>query len=249
VSATLPLAGRRIVTTRDRPGELDRLLAGAGAELIHVPLIEIVDVEGVDAQPLNTAIDELEQFDWLVVTSRHGAARLGVAAAGVPSLRLAAVGTSTASELAMLAGRRVDLVPERQTAADLVAAFPAPAIGATNTILVAQADRAQPTLVSGLRERGYRVTAVVAYRTRLRRPSAEQRAAALNADCVAFTSGSAAISWSEAIGPQLPACAVAIGPTTAAVAVKNGLQITHVAADHSIAGLVATISAALSPRS
>ena len=180
VTGTGPLTGRRIVTTRDRPGELDRLLTLAGAEVVHVPLIEIVDVDGVAADQLSAAIAELHRFDWLIVTSRHGAARLGDAAAAVPGLRLAAVGTSTAAELADLAGRPVDLIPTRQTAADLVAAMPAP-IGTAGAVLVAQADRAEPTLVDGLRrprlrgDRGGRVSHKIAEAERRSAPRSDRR--------------------------------------------------------------------------
>ena len=55
---------------------------------------------------------------------------------------------------------------------------------------------------------------VVAYRTLARTPSAEERAAAVGADAVAFASGSAAQAWHEAIGTETPAVVVAFGPTT-----------------------------------
>jgi len=238
-----PLVGRRVVTTREQRGELDALLTAAGAEVVHVPLIEIADDDETRAA-VRAAADVLADHDWLIVTSRHGARRMGRAAAAHGHLRLAAVGTATAAELADLAGRPVEVVPDRQTAAHLVDAMPAPASG-SERVLVGLADRAAPTLVDGLTRRGYRVTAVTAYRTRLRRPSATERAAALGADAVGFASGSAAIAWAQAIGSDTPAVVVAIGPTTADVARRSGLAVTHVADDHSVAGLAACISRAL----
>lgn len=238
-----PLAGRRVVTTRDHPGELDALLAAAGAEVVHVPLIEIVDDDETRAA-VRAAADALADHDWLIVTSRHGARRMGAAAAVHGHLRLAAVGTATAAELAGLAGRDVEVVPDRQTAAHLVEAMPAPASDGER-VFVGLADRAAPTLVDGLTRRGYTVTAVTAYRTRLCRPTAAERAAAVGADAVGFASGSAAIAWAEAIGAQTPAVVVAIGPTTADAARRSGLTVTHVADDHSVAGLAACISRAL----
>jgi uroporphyrinogen-III synthase len=231
------LAGRRIVTTRDERGRFEELLERAGAEPVHVPLIAVVD-----APELVGALATLDRYDWLVVTSRHGAARAGAAARAHARLRLAAVGTRTAAVLAELAGREVDVVPERQTAADLVAAMPP---SAADRVLVAQADRAAATLVDGLRASGFVVDAVVAYRTELRRPTAAERAAVLGADAVAFASGSAAQAWADAFGSDLPPIAVAIGPSTASVARERGLQITHVAADHSLDGLVEAVAGAL----
>lgn len=228
-----PLAGRRIVTTRDAPGQLDDLLAAAGATVVHVPLIEIVDPPDGGAA-LVAALDRLGDHDWLVVTSRHGAARVGAAARG-SSVRTAAVGTATAAVLAAATGRPVDLVPAVQRAEALVEVFPpGPA-----RVLVAQADIAEPTLVEGLRARGCTVTAVTAYATRARRPTSDELETALRADAVAFASGSAASAWAESIGTLTPPEVLAIGPTTARTAAAAGLKVTAVAADHSVQGLVA----------
>ena len=38
-----PLIGRSVVTTREHRGRLDSLLARAGADVIHVPLIEVAE--------------------------------------------------------------------------------------------------------------------------------------------------------------------------------------------------------------
>jgi uroporphyrinogen-III synthase len=230
--AESPLRGKRVVTTRDEPGDLDRLLADAGAEVVNVPLIEIIDAADGGAA-LAEALGRLAEFDWLVVSSRHGAARAGDAARQV-DVRTAAVGTATARELARRTGRDVDLVPDRQLAEGLVERFPP----GSWRVLVAQADRAGPTLVEGLRARGCDVEVVTAYATRLRTPSAQERAAALDADAVIFASGSAALAWAQAIGIATPPVVCAMGPTTASAAVAAGLKVTAVAADHSVPGLV-----------
>jgi uroporphyrinogen-III synthase len=239
----LPLRGKRVVTTRDERGEVERLLEMAGATVVHMPLIQIVDAAdgGVDLQD---HLRRIAEFDWLVVTSRHGASRVGKAVRSLP-VRLAAVGTKTAAELAALARRPVDVVPELQTGAGLLAAM-APE-GAGQRVLLPQADRAGTELAEGLRERGYDVTTVIAYRTALRRPTARELRAALTADAVAFASGSAVQSWVDAIGFRTPRVVVAIGPTTASFATKLGLRISHVSADPSVPGLVREIVHALAP--
>ncbi len=240
-----PLCGRRVVTTRDRPGLLESLLARAGADVVHVPLIEIDEPPGGDGQ-LARALADLDSFEWLVVTSRHGARRVGAAAAQFPGVRLAAVGARTAADLAHLAGRAPIIVPDRQTGAELVEAMPVTAAGVR--ALVVQADRADDTVAEGLRRKGFDVQVVVGYSTRLRLPTAAERGAALAADAVAFASGSAAESWVEAFGDVAPPVVVAIGPTTREVAIAAGLQVTHVAADHSIEGLVAEIASVFEVR-
>ena len=239
-----PLAGRRVATTRDRPGRLDVRLAELGAEVVHVPLIEVVDAPGDE---LSDALARLDDVDWVIVTSQHGAARVADAVAAHPRLRLAAVGTRTADVLVAASGRPVDVVPERQTAADLVDAMPDPTPGA-DRVLVAHADRAERTLVDGLRDRGFDVRAVVAYLTRLRAPTPDERAALASVDAVALASGSAARAWAAALGTWTPPQVVVIGPSTARVARELGLQVTAEAADHSVEGLVAEVSTVLGAR-
>ena len=99
-----PLSGRRVVTTRDEPGRLDSLLAALGADVVHVPLISIDDPPDGGGS-LAAALEQLASYDWLVVTSQHGAERVGAAAARQPSVQLAAVGPRTAARLVELAGR------------------------------------------------------------------------------------------------------------------------------------------------
>ena len=238
-----PLSGRRIVTTRDQRGRLDTLLASAGADVVHVPLIAITDPPDGGAG-LAGALCDLGSFDWLVVTSQHGARRVGGAAARHRTVRLAAVGAHSARQLAELAGRPPTVVPARQTAAALVEAMPAAGDDGRRVLLV-QADRADEALASGLRAVGFDVTTVVGYSTRLRHPSSAERSAALAADAVTFASGSAALAWAEAFGSLTPPTVVAIGPTTRRIAEDVGLQITHEAADHSVDGLAAAITSVL----
>jgi uroporphyrinogen-III synthase len=227
------LAGRIVVTTRDAPGRLDTLLAEAGAIVLHVPLIAI--------EPIPDVPISLDGADWLVVTSRHGAVAVGRAAAAHPDVRLAAVGTRTAEVLAELAGRPVDLVPDRQTASELVRAFPF----GSGRVVAALGDLAGPDLASGLAGKGWATDTYTVYRTVLQAPDRDVRAALLRADAVAFASGSAARAWAAAIGTDTPAVVVAIGPTTEAAAGAAGIAVTHVAERHDVDGLVAAVVAAL----
>ena len=237
-----PLDGRRVVTTRDQPGELDLLLTAAGAQVVHVPLIEIVAPLDGGAE-LQAVLQVLGDVDWVVVTSHHGATRVGPALARHPHVKTAAVGTRTAAVLEALSGRAVDVVPARHTAADLLATMPRD--GKDQIVVIAQADRADTALAVGLSQLGYRVRPVVAYRTLARTPSAGEREAALGADAVAFASGSAAQAWHDSMGVETPPVVVAIGPTTAGAARACGLRVTRVADQHDVAGLVDALVEAL----
>src|SRR6476659_1842345 len=115
---TSALAGKRVVVTRERPGELGAMLEARGATVVHVPLIEIQEpTDG--GERFRRELAGLRNFDWLVVTSVPGAERVGRAAAETRRTALAAVGSATARVLADLAGRPVDLLPSVQRAETL----------------------------------------------------------------------------------------------------------------------------------
>lgn len=234
-----PLAGRRIALTRRAAGALGARLVELGAHVVHVPLIEIADpADG--GTGMRRALLRLAAFDWLAVTSVNGAERVGPYVAGHPSVRLAAVGPSTARALAAAAGRPVDLVATVPRVEGLLAEFPRPPV----RVLVAQADRAGSALADGLSAAGHQVEAVTAYRTITRRPEPGEVAELATVDAVVFASGSAATGWFEALGATTPAFVVAVGPSTARVAQRQGLRVTHVAPAPdavTVAGLLARV--------
>lgn len=227
------LAGCRVLVTRERPGELGRLLSERGAEVVHVPLIAVVGPPDGGAA-LRAELERLDHYGWLVTTSPAGAERVGAAARLHPGVRLAAVGTATAQVIEDLAGREVDLVPDRQIAVELAAALLARCPEPTS-FLLALADRADAALAETLSAAGHDVTSVVAYSTVLAAPADGPPA---DVDVVAFASGSSAQGWVEAFGVQQPPIVVAIGPSTAARARQFGLKVSGVAAEYSLAGLV-----------
>ena len=236
-----PLAGRRVVVTRaaEQASPLADLLEARGARPVVVPLIAIVD------EPAGmTALAELDpnDFDWVVFTSPNGASRsVAVWGDSTPAhTRVAAVGATTAAELP-----RVDLVPQRQLAAGLLDEFPPVADPGSDTVLVVQAVDAEPTLADGLRAKGWQVTTIAPYRSVPAVPSAGQQLAALAADAVLFASGSAVRAWVQVFGTSTPPITVAIGPQTEAAAVKAGLKMSLVAADHSLVGMIEALEGAL----
>lgn len=244
-----PLAGCTVAVTRERRGRLGQMLETAGATVVHVPLIEVVDPPSEDVARLREAVEA--GVDWVVVTSPAGAERAGPLVIDRAEVRLAAVGTATAQRLRDIAGREIDLVPDRQLGVELARAFNATQ-PAGQRVLVAQADRADTGLAQALTTGNHRVQTVTAYQTRLRHPSADEIDVLHSADMVLFASGSAATGWADSLGASasetLPDIVVVIGPSTAAAAWKSGLKVTDIAADHSLAGLVDAVTLAWSKR-
>ena len=244
------IAGRTIVLTRPSPGTLGERLAGAGARVEHVPLIEIGPPTDGGAG-LRDALDDLVGFEWIVVTSANGAAAVGDAAARAPDVRLAAVGTATAAALESRAGRAVDLVPAVANSDGLLEAFTA----SPCRVLLAQADRAGDQLAAGLRAAGHDVVAVEAYATGPLPLDAGQLEVLGTADAVVLASGSAVEAWARAAEkssggrfPDVTAAIVTIGDRTATVAEAHGLVVAAVAAAPNDDRVVAAVATALAVR-
>src|SRR3954466_6595712 len=207
------LVGRRVVVTRaaEQADTTAELVASVGAVAIVVPLIEIVD-EPDCPDPLG-ALD-LDAIEWLVVTSPNGARHVaGMVRSDSRRPLLAAVGLTTADALP-----RCDLVAQTQSAAGLLETFPT----GSGRVVVVQAVDAAPTMVDGLIERGWDVTAIKPFRAVTATPTTEQKRDALDADAVLFASGSAARAWAEVFGHSTPPVTVAIGDQTAAAAEEVG---------------------------
>jgi uroporphyrinogen III methyltransferase/synthase len=240
------LLGRRVVVTR-APGqasELSTRLRARGAQVVELPTIRIEDpVDGGAA--LRRALAGAAGYDWLVLTSPNGARRVcdtlrdGRDLAGV---RLAAIGPGTRRVLSEH-HLEVDLVPDRYVAESLLDAFPPPPDGG-GRVLLARAEVAREVLPAGLRERGWRVDVVDAYRTVPARPDAAALEAVASADAITFTSASSVQNFVAAAGADaVPPVVATIGPVTAAAARELGVPVQVEAAEHTLDGLVAALEA------
>ena len=229
-----PLAGRRVVITRtsDQAGPTAEAVASFEAVPVLVPLIDIVD-EPAGMAELRSF--ELGGVDWVVVTSPNGAQRVAPLLPRRPAGRpqVAAVGSTTAAALPYC-----DLVATTQSAAGLLDVFP----DGPGRVAVVQAVDAASTLVDGLVVRRWDVVAIKAYRAVTAQPTDAQRQAALDADALLLASGSAARAWAQVFGRRTPAVVVAIGAQTAAAAQDAGLKISVISADHSVHGMLVTLS-------
>jgi len=237
-----PLFGKRVVVTRPRhqSSVLADRLRDEGADALIVPTIEIVDPIDEGAA-LNAAVEQVSSYDWVVLTSANGAARFcdrlrdGRDLAGV---NIAAIGPGTADVLAehhLVA----DLVPERFIAESLLEAFPLPHDGSNRRVLLARAAVARDVLPDGLRDMGWRVDVVDAYRTIPVEPTDAVRERVIDADIVTFTSSSTVENWVAAFGVDtLPKTVACIGPITADTARRAGLRVDVIADVHTIDGLV-----------
>jgi uroporphyrinogen III methyltransferase / synthase len=246
-----PLFGRRIVVTRarDQASEFVAKLSDLGAETIEVPAIEVREaIDGGAA--LRRAVRSLYAYDWVVVTSPNGARALlvalrseGLDVRAFVGAHVAAIGPGTADVLA--AGNLlVDLVPPRFVAESLVEEFPDPPPERTGRVLLARAAVARDILPEGLRNRGWEVDVVEAYRTFTPPLDVERRSDLARADMITFTSSSTVTRFLEVAGREsIPPVVAAIGPVTAATAREHGLTVDIESDVHTIDGLIDAILA------
>ncbi|MGE3619776.1 MAG: uroporphyrinogen-III C-methyltransferase [Acidimicrobiia bacterium] len=248
-----PLLGRRVVVTRARAqaSNLVAELAHLGADVVELPVVEVVDPPD-GGQALAEAAGRLGDYRWVVLTSANGAHRLfgaldraGLDARALGSARVAAIGPGTAAVLADR-GVRADLVPERFVAESLVGAFPAPERPGEDRVLLARASVARDVLPRALRDQGWVVDVVDAYATEVPQLDPARIAAAAAADVVTFTASSTVHRFVEAVGAarlRPPPAVACIGPVTAETARAVGLPVDVEAEVHTIDGLVEALVA------
>lgn len=151
-------AGKTVILTREPPdnAELASRLRELAVQIVELPCVRAEPL--ADTRELARAFAELRDDDWLVVTSRHGAD--AVVRCGPTRAAVAAVGDATAERLRGQ-GLGVAFQPSAPSGAALARELP-PRPG---VVLLARSDRALADLPRVLRERGFTVREVVAYRT------------------------------------------------------------------------------------
>ncbi len=251
---TLPLAGRRVLVTRaaHQAGKLSDALRELGAEPVEVPVLEIRPPESYE--PLDTALRNLDSYDWLVFTSANSVPIFQIRALdlGIPlsnlTARIAAVGRATAQALETLARLNVSLIPKEYVAESIVAEL-APQVAGCR-VLLARAEIARDVIPDALRAAGATVDVVDAYRNVMPEAAPELLREALKKgiDAATFTSSSSVTHLAEAAraaGLQFPFSgvrAISIGPITSQTLRELGCEPAAEAHSHDIPGLVAAVA-------
>ncbi len=235
-----PLFGWRVLVprTKDQAGEMsDRLLA-YGAVPVEVPTIAVEPPRS--AAQMDRAVKGLVtgRYGWIVFTSanavravREKFTELGLDARAFAGVKVACVGEQTA-EAVRAFGIVPELVPTGQQSSEgLLADFPEydDVLDPIDRVLLPRADIATETLTAGLKERGWEVDDVTAYRTvRAAPPAAAVREAIKGGgfDAVCFTSSSTVRNLVGIAGkPHAKTVVAVIGPATAATAQEFGLRV------------------------
>jgi uroporphyrinogen-III synthase len=245
-----PLTGVRVLVTRagKAAAPLRLQLEALGATVIELPAIAIEPV--IDSTALQVALSGRAEYDWIVFTSRNAVEavfNLPSVSADEPWPQLAAVGPSTAAELAER-GLAVTCVPDDASASGLVTALRRFGL-AGKRVLLPVGDLARPELRLGMESEGAQVDEIQAYRTVQPRETRREALDALRrgaVDVIALASPSAFRNLLTMLGTQVTCLQfvrlVCIGPTTAAAVCERQLEPAAVAGEHTIPGLVAAVA-------
>ena len=224
--------------TKDQAGEMSERLVGHGALPIEVPTIA-VEPPRSPAQ-MERAVKGLVdgRFQWVVFTSTNAVravwekfAEFGLDARAFSGVKIACVGEATADRVRAF-GISPELVPAgEQSSLGLLDEFPPydDIFDPVNRVLLPRADIATETLAEGLRERGWEIEDVTAYRTvRAAPPPAHTREMIKTGgfDAVCFTSSSTVRNLVGIAGkPHARTIVACIGPKTAETAAEFGLRV------------------------
>jgi uroporphyrinogen III methyltransferase/synthase len=248
-----PLYGWRVLVprTRDQAGVLSAQLRSYGAVPVEVPTIAVEPPR--TPAPMERAVKGLVtgRYMWVAFTStnavkavREKLEEFGLDARAFAGVKVAAVGEATAQALLDM-GMRPDLVPSGQQSSEGLLADWAPyddVFDPIDRVFLPRADIATDTLLAGLKELGWAVDDVTAYRTvRAAPPPAETREALKGGgfDAVLFTSSSTVRNLVGIAGkPNDTTVLACIGPQTQATADELGLRVDVLSPKPDVATLV-----------
>ena len=258
-----PLAGLRIVVGRARhqASALSSGLREFGAEVIEIPFIEIRKPRSY--QPLDTALKNLHDYDWLILTSVNGVDafwkrvhKLRLTERHFKHLQVAAIGPVTKKAIEKR-GIKVNVVPEEYVAESVVESLRDQVEG--KRVLLARARVARDVIPRELRKLGAKVDVVEAYETVIPRSSRTRLQTILKSpkrpNVITFTSSSTVRNFVALVGknvwrgrsrPRKPGPLdgvrlASIGPVTSSTLRELGLPVDVEAKEYTIPGLIKAI--------
>ncbi len=242
----LPLFGQTVLVTRPRhqAQSLRHMLREQGAAVVLQPVIEIEPPEDLEA--LDTELERLDRYDWIVFSSANGVSAVldrlwgeGRDARAIGTARIAAIGPGTERMLQRYA-LRADLVPS-EFRAEALADELAPEVAGKRVLLI-RASRGREVLAEQLREAGADVEQVVAYRSRdveQADPDVRLRLERGEIDWVTLTSSAIAHATVRLFGEALRGTRLAsISPLTSETLRSLGFEPAAEATVYTMEGLV-----------
>lgn len=259
------MAGLCILVGRARhqASALSSGLRELGAQVLEIPFIEIRKPRSY--RSLDAALKNLQQYDWLVLTSVNGVEavwdrlrKLRLTRNALRHLRVAAIGPATKQAIEER-GIKVEVVPEQYVAESVVKNLRGQVKG--QRVLLARAKVARDVIPRRLRKLGAHVDVVGAYETVIPQSSRKKLHAVLKdpklqPDVITFTSSSTVrnfVALLESEGqhgrgrPRHSSLLdgiqfASIGPVTSSTLRDLDLPVDIEAKEYTIPGLIAAIT-------
>ncbi len=251
-SNKLPLYSKRIIVTapRNYASRLSQQIINFGGLPLLMPTIETCLLENYSE--LDTALRQLNEFDWLAFTSRNGIEAffhrmkfLGLPTSILKSCHLCAIGKD--SERLSDFGVKVDVIPTEPSPEGIIAELSKLPNIHEKTVLVPVPEvvgvpepNVIPLFVSGLKQLGMKVTRVPTYTTRCMDKNIYDVELNLirqgQIDVIAFSSTAEVEGFLKMVSSKrdYESCVVAcFGPYTAANAKKLGVDVSICSKDYS----------------
>jgi uroporphyrinogen-III synthase len=256
------LEGLRVLVGRARhqAGALSSELRRLGADVLQIPFIQIRPPRSF--KPLDTALKNLNTYDWLILTSVNGVdamwdrlAKLRLTKKALKHLTIAAIGPATKNAIEKR-GIKVDVVPDEYVAESVVRSLKMKVKG--KRVLLVRAKVARDVIPRELRKAGASVEVFEAYETVVPASSRARLRAALKnpkrrPGVITFTSSSTVKNFVHLLGAsgrtrngqrpsQLQDVSLAsIGPVTSATLRELKLGVDIEAREYTIPGLIQAI--------
>ena len=198
-----PFRGKRILITRARSqaSSLAQRIESLGGEVVEFSTIEIKPPESYG--PLDRAINQITNYDWVIFTSVNGVEqflsrfeKLGKNIADLAGIEVGAIGPETAKRLTA-AQIQPTLVPKQYQAEGILDELISETV-LGKRILIPRAAKARDILPETLRRWGARVDVVEAYQTVLPQVDVSALCRLLREgtiDVITFTSSSTATNF------------------------------------------------------
>jgi uroporphyrinogen-III synthase len=262
-----PLSGLRVLVGR-APHQASALSSGLralGAEVVEIPFIEIRKPRSY--QPLDSALNNIRNYDWLILTSVNGVEAvwqrlktLRIEKKALQHLKVAAIGPATQTAIETR-GLKVAVVPRHYVAESVVESLRVQVKG--KRVLLARARVARDVIPRELGKLGAEVDVVEAYETIIPQSSRASirellTGASPRPNLIIFTSSSSVRNFVALVGDELlrgrgrPRHTnrlsgiqfASIGPVTSSTLRELGLPVDIEAKQYTIPGLIKAIAAA-----
>lgn len=240
-----PLSGKSVLITASDTmiGDISNRVTELGGEPIDFGLIHTTPIHDSE---LDRALQTIDQFTWIVLTSRNGVEvlfdhlkSLKMDVRKLSHIKFAVIGKGTAEALADH-GIYSECLPTMYSSKDLGEAL-VPMLEKEDKVLLLRAKEASKELTDKLDAHQVDYQALATYKTTVDTRKAEELNRIVDfADYITFCSSSAVKAFAQMLeeGKTYEGKIVCIGPVTAKTAKKLGLDVYKVATQYDIDGLI-----------